>query len=853
MRKEQLQNIISYLESIKDANGDYKKYIESLDLLASRLLDYYTPNYKGEYMDITMEEYNELDGLFKDAIGKSEFYAATEFADEKNEIAKELKKSVNDKLHKEFLTDFYADFKKIDIKSGKSFYEEMQKAKEYKVEPVEEVKNDEPVENKEEEKKESRVGDISASKIYVDGFFQKDNMTVDYGNEKISGTFIYKTDYDPDKQIDNLIKEFSYKYPEYKTYFQGLNDINKVNELGAIPNNEMIDKNGNANNFFAGKVLKVNDDAAFNEFKNQSNFLNANAEFILKLRPVLKEIQDYSFNLKATNGINLDTRNVAVTGIAKLFDKPEVVANAKSVSIEKDIDGKKVYTQGTFIENAKGKTINEFNIKDDIHTSKLEDWDTAIAKKALANLQVIDYICGNKRDVNNIKFNFDLETKKLVGVQGINNEKSFFTPNIKPQIIGEEDYTELEDIKAIDGEMAAKILAFQEVEFKAIMVQYGLNKDEVHEAWRRVEYLQDVIKDPKILGDKLKIVEDNAWDKLKLEDLAKDDNIFAKVVDAQKTLTSEMKVDKSLEENYKILNNSYKDKLIHADNFLEEARRNAPLFGTSKRYSNILKGLDDYNKTADLEEKAKKLDNLQSLVNTYKMEKVKDGVIDDNGKPIKNLSGKDLGRVNVVNKIDAFIGQAKALDAEINEAKKAYEDDEKKVDEYNATYRFGKYKNYAKVFKNDKGQILINSNILERERQNNIILTDTTKEMVKLSNGVDLDKFPDKKEKYNILKNYLTESIKSYKEQLKIDYHHGEIPKEFFDYKNERYDKHIFGFEEDEKLFAYENPESKIFKNSFHEELKDILAQENKEEEMIEMEDFSNKQELEINQDELKN
>ena len=846
MRKEQLQNIFSYLESIKEKDGDYKKYIDSLDLLVSRLLDYYTPNIQGKYMDMTKEEYDEIDKLFKDSTEKSNFFLNTDFADEKNEIARDVKKTVAQKIHQDILTDFYNEFKNVKLEEGKSFFETIQKGK-----PVE-VESD------------RKVGDISMSAIYTDGLFKKDKMTVTYENEKVSGTFIYKAEYDPEKEVDKLIKEFSVKYPEYKDYFVSLNEINKLNELSAIDNSDIVDKNGKVINFFNGKDLLVSEIDNFNNFKNELNFLNANAEFILKLRPVLKEINDYSINLKAKNNTVLDRRNVAVTNVAKMLNNEGVIPNARAVAIESNQNGEKTYVEGTFIEDAKGKTINEFALSDPVHTSGIDAWDTVEAKKALANLQIIDYICGTKRDINNIKFEFDPKTNKLIGVEGINNEKSFFTPNIKPEIIGEEDYSGLENIKVIDSDMAMRIEALSEAEFKASMIQAGLNETEAHEAWRRVENLQEVIKNPKILDEKdnsmklfkeekLLIVNgDEAWNNLKLNELKANGNIFEKVLDAQKTLTSEAKVDKSLDDNYKILKFSYNNKLDGGDKFLDEARRNAPLFGTSKRYSNIIKGLSEYNNAITSEDKAKKLDGLKALVDAYNAEKISSGVIDKDGNLLKNLTGKDLGRVNLVSNLDNFIKNTKALGNEVKEAFDKKNNDEKKVDEFNATYRLGKYKNYAKVYKNENNQILINANILEREKQNNNILIETVKEMRNINNGVDLDKSPTLKAKYDLCKNYIDTTIKNCKEQLLSDYHHGAIPKEYFDYKNEKYDKKIFDFDDEENKFAYENPESKIFKNDFQEQISNKIEKElGEDENMIEMEDFSNKQELEIDEKEI--
>lgn len=848
MRKEQLANIFSYLESIKEKDGDYKKYIDSLNILVSRLLDYYTPNIQGKYMDMTKEEYDEIDKLFKDSIEKSKFFLDTGFVDEENEIARDVKKTVAQKIHQDILTDFYNEFKNVKLEEGKSFFETIQKGK--------------PVEVEESDRK---VGDITTSSIYSDGLFEKDKMTVTYGNEKVNGTFIYKAEYDPEKEIDKLIKEYSVKYPEYKDYFVSLNDINILNELSAIDNNDIVDKNGRVINFFNGKELLVSEIDNFNNFKNELSFLNANAEFIMKLRPVLSEINEYSVNLKAENKTVLDRRNVAVTGVAKMLNNEGVIPNARAVAIEGNNNGEKTYVEGTFVEDAKGKTINEFALSDSVHTLGLDAWDTAEAKKALANLQIIDYICGTKRDINNIKFEFDPKTNKLIGVQGVNNEKSFFTPNIKPEIIGEEDYSDLENIKVIDSDMAMRIEALSEAEFKASMIQAGLNKTEAHEAWRRVEKLQEVIKDPKILDgkdnqdklfkeEKLVIVNgDEAWSNLKLNELKAKGNIFEKTIDAQKTLTSEAKVDKSLDDNYKILKFSYNNKLNNGDNFLDEAKRNAPLFGTSKRYSNIIKGLNEYNNAVTPEDKAEKLDGLKILVDAYNAEKISSGVIDKEGNVLKNLTGKDLGRVNLVTKLDSFIKNAKGLGDEVKEAFEKKNSDEKKVDEFNATYRLGKYKNYAKVYKNENNQILINANILERERQNNSLLIEKVKEMRDINNGVDLDKSPKLKAKYDLCKNYIDTTIKNCKEQLLSDYQHGAIPKEYFDYKNEKYDNKIFDFDDEESKFAYENLESKIFKNDFQEQLGNEIEKDlGNDENMIEMEDFSNKQELEIDDNENK-
>ena len=836
MRKKQLENIISYLDSIKEKSGDYQKYIESINALANKILAYYTPDETDKYKPITEDEYKALDDLFKDAIQKSDFYLETGFAEEENEIARDLKKNVCQRLHNDFLNEFYNDFKNIDLKSGKSFYEEMQKGK--KVEVVEEKK-----ENSHD------VGDITESNIRTEGMFLKDHLTVTYNDEKVSGTFIYNKDYDPDKEIENLLKDFSIRYPEYKDYFSSLKDINILNELAGITNDEMIDKKGNLLNFFNDKNLEVSEIPAFNENLNKNDFLSANAELIMKLRPVLKEINDFTVELNVVNGTNLDRRNVAVFGIAKMLGNGNEIPTAKAVAIEQNNNGKKTYVDGTFIEDVKGKTINEFDLKDPIRTTKLEDWDTVEAKKALANLQIIDFICGNqKRDINDIKFEFDPETKKLVAVHGINNEKSFYAPKGNDK----EDFKGLDDIKVIDEEMATKIMAFDEVTFKASLAQYGLKEKEVLACWERALKLQGLIKQKNIIddkekdalkNDKLVIVSSEAWKDLKLTDLAKNNNIFAKAIEAKDELVGEAKIDKSLDDNYKILKIAYDNKLMGGCNLLQEAKLNAPLFGMSKHYSNVVKALDAYQNAETAFDKSKKLLELEEKVEAYKEEKFKDGTVDVNGNILKKMSGKDLNRFNIVGQIGEFINKTKKLGDDLAIALSLKEANEKEVDDFNATNRLGKYKNYAKLYKDDNGKILINSNILERERRNADILEETTKKMTLLEKAGDFNKNQVHKQQYEMLKNYLEENIKNNKEQLKNDYHHGVIPKEFFDYKNDKYDKKDFDFKDDEKLFKHENPSSEIFNNQFHDEIKEEIKKD-LEVEMIEMEDKSNENEL---------
>jgi len=805
MKKQHLFKIINFMDNLKNKNEEYQNYTNSINSLASKLLDYYTPDNYGKYKIMTKEEYDKLDSLYKDAIEKSGYYLQNGFEGEENQEEKETKKAMNEKIHKDLLSD-YEYFKNVKLDESKSFYEEM------------------------EELRHSEAGNISASNITIDGLFEKDELTVDYANEKVSGTFIYKTEYDADKIIDNLIKEFSAAYPQYKDYFSTLNDLESLNELSNIKNEEMI-TNGSVINFL-NRPLKASEAPNFNEYKNQMEFLNANAQFIMKLRPVLKDINAYSLDLNLQKGTNLDRRNVALYKLADLLNHDEVIPVSKAVAIEKDINGKKVYTEGTFIEKTAGKTIDEFGIKDEIRNSNLDKWDTIEAKKDLANLQILDYISGNKRDINNLKFEFDPNTKELISVKGVNNEKSFVNDKaIENEALDEEiDYSDITNLKVIDEDMAKRIIALDEASLKVTLANNGLSDKEVESALNRLNKLKDFVKEAKTIDEKdnvekaLKdekfvIVSNEAWKNLKFDNLVNGNNLFSKTVEAHKKLTGPQIVDKSLDEKYKILKFAYNNKLYHGDNFLSEAKKNAPLFGTSRRYSNVIKKLNDYNSSVTVEEKEAKLAKLKDALDIYNAEKVRDKVLDEKGNLIKNLTGKDLARVNLVKDISNFVSTVEKLKNEVDDAKLERDENEFKVDEINSTFRKGKYANYAKLYKDDEGKILINSNIIEREKQNNNSLKNATSNMIKINNGIDLEKNPDKKRQYEDMTKYISTSIENFKKQLKIDYEHGVIPKEYYEYKIDRYNKKIFSVADDEKLFKAEAPNSEIFKNDFQDNL----------------------------------
>ena len=807
MKLDYIKAIAKYLdydlELRKKENNEndlYDEYYNSLKELTFKLKSYYENNDK----KLNENEYKELDDLFKDAFKKSDDYIKSPHdldGFEIDNVRKEMAKTI----HKDFLAEAYVDFQNIDINSDKSFNEMMDEFRNVKIK----VDND----------LEKEAGGLST----------RNKISLDLDGKKINGYFTEEIKFE-EKELENKIfKEINLRYPKYKDFFDLVRKDGMLEPFYFVAyqkENICNDEYGIADDYINNVAFgvypeKYQDEFArlFNKYNNSLEFSYACADLGKKLDSLrlYKHVNDNSLGLKKGEIIN--NRNDATSGIAHLLNRDTLVAKSRPVVVERVINGKVTSIKGTFMEEAIGKDLRKLDPKDFVRTTNINDWDTLDAKKSLADLQILDYICGNvDRHSQNMLYDFDPKTHKLKGVQGIDNDASFIKNKVELNgKIGQ--FTCLNQLKVIDEEMALKVLALDDASFKATLLGYGLDNKAIDAAWERTNVLKEAIKANLVyepgktninesIGKDIPmihIVKHDDWEKISLNELGdRANNIFEVVSTAQNNL-NEIQENKSLIDDCGIALGALKCKIDDGEEFLLRARENKPLFGTSNRYINFIKALQLYNSSRDLDEKLKALKDLRVNVDIYKKDKIRDGVLDENDNLLKILSGKDLNRVNLVKEVDVFIDETLKLAEEKDLLFEKRKNDVKKVDEVNAIFRKGKYQNYPKAYLNEEGKIYVNKDIINRDDA-------SFKELYDF-------------QKINPNNKYVLKSVVNLKNQLDIDYHHGRIPKEYYDYRIENLNNKNFDCDAKEK-FEPCNPDSKYLENEFQNQIKNQIDNE---------------------------
>ena len=183
----------------------------------------------------------------------------------------------------------------------------------------------------------------------------------------------------------------------------------------------------------------------------------------------------------------LDLRNVAMSDVADLLGVGELICEARRMKV-RDKDGNE--SEGIFMAKARGVDPDHPGPGyQNVRANDLIEGDAMVLKQ-LADLQVVDYICGNvDRHGGNMFYIFD-ENKQIIGVQGIDNDLSFGTFTDKDQI--HMNLMPPKDMGVISKSMADRILSLDPAQFTYTL--YGtLDKDEVEAARIRLENMKEAI------------------------------------------------------------------------------------------------------------------------------------------------------------------------------------------------------------------------------------------------------------------------------------------------------------------------------------------------------------------------
>ena len=230
----------------------------------------------------------------------------------------------------------------------------------------------------------------------------------------------------------------------------------------------------------------------------------------------------------------IDTRNAAMSAVADLLGQPNLLARSRPMKLTVlDENGKPVELDGTFMVEAKGIDLNNRYTKTELLKQSAIEGTDGNAFRQLADLQVLDFICGNvDRHMGNIFYQIDEKTGKLTGIQGIDNDCSFgeFVPKggeSRRRLAG------LDNMRCISESMKNRVLALKAPTLKYALRGYGLTEKQLDAACARLERMQDAIqksmenpvvgetKDgkPLFVQGRIRILPDEQFRKLDLKDL----------------------------------------------------------------------------------------------------------------------------------------------------------------------------------------------------------------------------------------------------------------------------------------------------------------------------------------------
>nr|MCR5625013.1 hypothetical protein [Lachnospiraceae bacterium] len=215
---------------------------------------------------------------------------------------------------------------------------------------------------------------------------------------------------------------------------------------------------------------------------------------------------------------NIDKRNSAMSVVAELLGVENVLANSKSMNIK---IGDKT-EKGTFMELATGIDKNNEATVNDINKINMKSFSDPALTKSVADLQILDYICGNlDRHNGNMIYQYEdvvdesgKTFRKFTGVKGIDNDLSFGS---KEGVHFNE--IKLKDIKIVSKKTADAILNLDPQLLKNMLLGYDINKAEINKIINRLTKAKDAIYkgakyyretgDKEINPDHLKVVDDN--------------------------------------------------------------------------------------------------------------------------------------------------------------------------------------------------------------------------------------------------------------------------------------------------------------------------------------------------------
>lgn len=236
--------------------------------------------------------------------------------------------------------------------------------------------------------------------------------------------------------------------------------------------------------------------------------------------------------LHADEGSSVTDRNCAMSTMAGLLGIESVLAHSEKVSLVHN--GRKV--DGCFMDTAEGYDGDKVDTKDNSNllwkwVKQTEDEPlskpklSANALREIANLEVLDYICGNvDRHTYNHMYKFKTDEKGNVlldGLVGIDNDNAFGKDDMIH--MGNQHNVGVKGLTILPRSTADKIMQLSGEKLRYMMADYGLSPKELAHAEHRLTAVQNRILNARRIGkdDPININGDESADRMYVVDDAR--------------------------------------------------------------------------------------------------------------------------------------------------------------------------------------------------------------------------------------------------------------------------------------------------------------------------------------------
>ncbi len=616
-RQEEFSTQVTELKAVKNNDPHKKKktdIAELLEILNDKITEYSTPNEMGEEKKLSLEFYtlrhiyketlNSIDSLSNQlsTFNKNINAKYTEGQKITGKETKQYKANMADldnynKLAKKLSKDLGAIDKAIKKKEPvtlKSVYEKSRVNSGYKIKEGSEVEKFGTAQNT-----RLKMTIVDKDGNEKEGFFTADTSLTLSREEDMKKTFTErKASYGP------FAPDISYnKMEEIFQYMSNNPDIIEdilldKQKYMVMTNDRFIESFNTASTPRGGEMVR----RYANDPQKQKAFLD--------MFSALAEGMN-RHSVKEVGGINeksrLNRRNAAMSSVADYLGCGELLAESENIKIK--IDGKTV--KGTFMEDSKAADSRRPSPDNPLFFCTAESVENLPLKKQLADLQILDYLCGNY-DRNDGNMHYKCEEKDgimvIKGVKGIDNDTCMGSEK-GYEGIGMSAFS-LDNMRVITKSMAEKIKNTDAASLKQMLYGYDLKADELDAMAGRLEKLKTKISEGEefyskgygkgtLVGTNMKIVDDSELDRISFSELSKRDNIFKTV----KTISDPHYQSKSyrVDSKAKVYNSAWNMTGAHLGDFNKKTEKllkdDKGVYNSSPQYGEMV------NKTKSVFEK----------------------------------------------------------------------------------------------------------------------------------------------------------------------------------------------------------------------------------------------------------